>query len=405
DGLKDNVEDGGGTYVSEMMTGTDPRIADTDDDLYLDGVENNTGTYTDEDNTGTDPNNPDSDGDELPDGTEIGVGRDPNIPDKPAPSTSYVQNFNGYPDGATALGDGTTIGSSNGVAQVLGEALLITNTATGNTRSSFRIPALPGSSTGWTASFDLTLTDAAGGNPPADGFSFSYGAIPDLVTNGAAPDGHGAAEAGMGTGNEISFVIDTWQNDSVDNPPGVRILENGGDLLDARTDGTVLLNDGSVTVPVMISWNPTDATFITTGLETDANFENVPHNFFGDDSFSWVFSARTGGATEDLIIDNLEIRIGTGGEDFRILSIEKVVVPGEGGDPDTISVTVTWISEEGDSYGIYASPDLAQDILDWEELDDSVPGAVGEDQTSFTETGIPIDTQRRFYQIRNTTSN
>ncbi len=239
DGLNDNVEDGGGTYVSPMMTGTSPLIADTDGDLYLDGVEDNSGSYTDADNTGTDPNNADSDADGLPDGSEIGVGRDPNVPDAPAPSSRYVQDFDGYPDGATVLGDGSTIGSNNGIAQVIDGALRITSTTTGSTRSSFRIPALPGSSTGWTATFDLTLADAVGGNPPADGFSFNYGAIPDLVTNDFAPDGHGAAEAGHGTGNEISFVIDTWENGNADNQSGVSILQSGGVLPDGRVDGEV----------------------------------------------------------------------------------------------------------------------------------------------------------------------
>lgn len=405
DGLDDNVETGKGTWASASDTGTDPNNPDSDGDRFIDGVEDNTGTYVDADRTGTDPNNLDSDGDELPDGLELRVGRDPTISDLPAPSSKYMQNFDGYPEGATSLGDGTTIGSSDGTAQVLNDALRLTSSESESTRSSFRIPALPGSSTGWTATFDLTLRDAIDDSPPADGFTFSYGAIPPLVSNGSGPDGHGAAEVGHGTGNEISFQVDTWRNGNIDNPPGVGILQNGVALPGGRTNGPVLLNGASRTVPVSISWNPTDATFTTSGLATDATFENLPHSFIGDDSYSWVFSCRTGGATEDLIIDNLEIRTGSGAEDFRILSVDTVVVPGEGGDPDTISVTVTWSSTEGRSYRVYASPDLPTEIVNWEELDDSVPGAAGLEQTSFTETGIPIDTARRYYQVRHSTSN
>lgn len=141
-----------------------------------------------------------------------------------APAASYFQDFS-FADGTTDLADGTTIGSTNGVNQVQGNALRMTETATTNTRSSFRIPALPNSSLGWTATFDLTMTDAAGGNPPADGFTFNYGNIPALSTNDAANTGHGAAEAGMG-GNVISFQIDTWRNGDA-NSPGVGILQTG----------------------------------------------------------------------------------------------------------------------------------------------------------------------------------
>ena len=217
----------------------------------------------------------------------------------------YSQPFTAA-NGTTDLGDGTTIGSTNGVAQIQNNALLLTNTATGNTRSSFRIPALANSSLGWTATFDVTMTDAVGGNPPADGFTFTYGAIPGLSTNDAAATGHGAAEAGMGSGNEISFQVDTWRNGDA-NAPGVAILLNGAVLGGSRLDGTVVPNDGSVSGQVSITWDPVNASFTTTGLGTNANFSGVPHGFTGDDSFSWAFSARTGGATEDLIIDNLVI--------------------------------------------------------------------------------------------------
>ncbi|MGI9241081.1 MAG: lectin-like domain-containing protein [Verrucomicrobiales bacterium] len=402
DGLLDQFEDLTGIYVNPTSTGTDPRLADTDDDGYLDGVEDNSGSYTDEENTGTDPNNPDSDEDGLPDGSEIAVGRDPNVPDGPMPSPGiYLQDFDGFPDGATNLGDGTTIASNNGTCQVVDGALRITSAATGNTRSSFRIPSLTGSSEGWTATFDYQLTDTPGGNPPADGFTLNYGDIPALATNDFLPDGHGAAEGGQGTGNEISFQVDTWRNDNA-NSPGLGIMVNAAHLPDGRVDAIVLPNDGDLTGTMTITWTPEVVSFETTGLDTDAAFIELPHTYVGDDTYSWVFSARTGGATEDLIIDNLEIRTGSAVDDFRITKIEKVLVTGEGGDPDTISVTVTWISQEGSTYGIYASPDMPGDIGDWEELDDSFVGEIG-GESSYTETRLPVDTARRFYQIRDTT--
>lgn len=85
DGLDDNVEDGGGLWVSETQTGTDPLNPDSDSDALLDGVEDNGGSFVSESKTGTDPNEPDTDLDGSLDGTEVLCGSDPtngaSIPD------------------------------------------------------------------------------------------------------------------------------------------------------------------------------------------------------------------------------------------------------------------------------------------------------------------------------------
>ena len=227
----------------------------------------------------------------------------------------YIQDFTA-PDGTTDLGDGTTIGSSDGVFgnatntnQVLNNALRMTAASQNNTRSSFRIPALPNSSLGWTATFDFVIADAVGGNPPADGFTFNYGDIPALSTNDDANTGHGAAEAGMG-GNVISFQVDTWRHGDAGNSPGVGILLNGALLPGGRVDGTVVPANGSVSGSAMITFinsraNGLRASFSTTGLATNAEFSELPLTFHGNDAYSWAFSARTGGAAQDLTIDNL----------------------------------------------------------------------------------------------------
>ena len=54
--------------------------------------------------------------------------------------------------------------------------------------SSFSVPALPGSSQGFTVSFDYELYDSLGANDPADGFSFNYGDAP-LGDQGQAEEG------------------------------------------------------------------------------------------------------------------------------------------------------------------------------------------------------------------------
>ena len=208
DDLTDDVEDGGGIYVSASQTGTDPLTADTDGDGLPDGVEDPNLPFVNASQPGTDPNNRDTDGDFTGDGSEIDQGRDPTVPDGGGGS-AYVQDFT-YPDGTTDLTDGSVMTGSS--ASIQGGRLQLTIDNVGGGWSSFSIPALEGSSAGWRATFDLELFDAVGGNPPADGFSFNYG--------DAALGARGNAEEGMGNlGGEplgaqdnISFEVDTWRN-------------------------------------------------------------------------------------------------------------------------------------------------------------------------------------------------
>jgi hypothetical protein len=87
--------------------------------------------------------------------------------------------------------------------------------------------------------------------------------------------------------------------------------------------------------------------------------------------------------------------------DLRIVSIERVVVPGVGMEADTLSVTVTWNSNDSKTYGVFASTNLV-DFSN--ELEDTWPGTAGETTTSYSEEGLPIGTVRRFYRITDTTT-
>jgi len=227
-----------------------------------------------------------------------------------ASAASYLQNFDGFANGTTDLGDGSVIGShfddaGNGVARasVQGGELRITEDNVNSQRASFRIPAVANSSLGWSATFDFTMADAAGDNAPADGFSFNYGNILPLTETRAGENGHGNAEGGMG-GNVIAFTVDTWQIGNAVNPPGVGIL---GTTDPARTNGITLADGGSINGTATISWNPTTTSYSTTGLDTNADFTDIPHTFAGDDTYGFSFSARTGGANEEFRIDNLVI--------------------------------------------------------------------------------------------------
>ena len=382
DGLNDGVETNTGTWVSPTDTGTDPLNPDSDGDGLLDGVENPDLPFVDADQPGTDPNNSDSDSDTFSDGDEIAQGRNPTVGQ--ALPTGYFQDFDGFADGSTDVGDGSVM---NGTANIQGGKLELTRDGVAGGFSSFMIPAdaVPGSGDGWTATFDLTISDGPGANEPADGMSFNYGNFA-LTELGSAEEG--MAGAGDVTEN-ISFEIDTWMN--LDAEQGVNIAEKvGGNDLDLSFTGGSILSDGtSVSGPVVCIYDPVDGlSFTTEGLLTDAVFENVAASFLGDDAYNFGFSARVGGANQTLTIDNLRISSSSSQQDrLRIISIDKVVN----------DVTLTWTSSDRKTYGVYTSTDLQGE---WQELDDSVPGAAGMTTTSFTDVGVPNGTVRRFYQVR-----
>lgn len=220
-----------------------------------------------------------------------------------ASATVYFQDFNGFADGTTVLGDGSLM--NGGTASIQGNQLRLTQDNVSSNYNSFSVPGLLGSSSGWSATFDITIIDSAGGNPPADGVSFNYG--------NAALGTLGSGENGMqfvgAVTENISYEIDTWRN--FDAEQGVNIAEKVGGVNQpdlAFTNGPIL-NDGStVRGRVSISWDPTNgASFLTTGLLTNANFNNVATTFAPSDTHTFILSGRVGGANETLLIDNLTI--------------------------------------------------------------------------------------------------
>ena len=306
DDLTDDVEDDGGTYISASQTGTDPLNPDTDGDTLPDGVENPTLPFVNASQPGTDPNNRDTDGDLTNDGSEITQGRDPTVADNV--ENAYIQDFEGFPEGTTDLGDGTILSGSS--ARIQGGRLQLTQDLVGGGFSSFSIPALEGSSAGFKATFDVEIYDSIGTDPPADGFSFNYGNAP-LGDQGNAEEGMNGRP---GVSNNLSFEIDTWQNGDAEQGVNISGLANSQDLGQLAFTNGVILNDGQrVTGTVEIEWDPVNgATFNTTGLETDAEFANVnTGDFTGDDSYSFIISARVGGANQDLFIDNLSVTTGS----------------------------------------------------------------------------------------------
>lgn len=214
------------------------------------------------------------------------------------------------PDGATDLGDGTTIASNNGTASVQGGALLLTSDETTDTHASFRIPAQAASAQGWTASFEFVMADAPGGDDPGDGLSFSYGAIPAFNAgqgDPAAPDAHGQGEEGWGAGVEhLSFEIDAWRNDDLEQ--GLNIAHNGTDL---AFDNRRILNNGqTLTGSVWMSWHPSNGASMSIDLGPGLTpvFANIATpGFTADNAHLFAISARTGGATIRVEVDNVQV--------------------------------------------------------------------------------------------------
>ncbi|MDG1852950.1 MAG: hypothetical protein P8I97_02215, partial [Verrucomicrobiales bacterium] len=394
DGLNDGVEDGSGTFVNSMMTGTNPKMADSDGDGLLDGVETNTGNFVSETDTGTNPHKTDTDEDLVSDGRELVLGTDPTVPQ--ARPKGYVQDFDGFPDGTTDLDDGTVMYGT--AASVVDGRLQLTRDGQGLGFSSFTIPTLEGSSGGWMATFDLEISDGPGANDPADGLSFNYGNF-DLGIPGSAEEGMAAVDANDASPlvtENLSFEIDTWRNG--DPEQGVNIAEKveGEDINLEFINGRILDDGTSVSGPVTIVYDPVNgASFKTEGLLTNADFEDVPLTFVGDDSYNFGFSARVGGANQDVFIDNLVISLGSGAAPLQITEIEK-----EGDE-----ITLTWNSKPNRVYLIERSEDMENGEIDanrdgnfgfWEEIDD---GILSDGEfTSFTDQ-VPEGTRKIFWRV------
>ena len=218
-------------------------------------------------------------------------------------SAWYMQDFDGFADGTTDLGDGSQM---NGTANIQGGQLELTRDGVAGGFASFNIPALPMSSMGFHVHYDLTIIDSAGANEPADGMSFNYGNF-TLGELGSAEEGM----AGVGGVTEnLSFEIDTWMNLDAEQGVNIGVKTGGAQQPDpAFTNGPILLDGTTVSGRVDIWWDPVNgATYTTTGLLTNANFVNVPTGAFtGDDNFLFGLSGRVGGANETKLIDNLWI--------------------------------------------------------------------------------------------------
>ena len=119
----------------------------------------------------------------------------------------YSQNFDGFADGTTDLGDGSfMIGNANVEPQVFDEQLRLTENTNSN-NAAFHIPAMSDSSQGFTVTFDVTMTDTADGTNPADGFAVSYGASPFGTTSPLPEEGWRGIGRDMADGSDATDYV------------------------------------------------------------------------------------------------------------------------------------------------------------------------------------------------------
>ncbi len=225
-------------------------------------------------------------------------------------ATSYVQDFNSFPDGTTSLGDGTTLYEMDSGGGVYGGALRLTVLGISSSYTSLSIPALTGAASGWSASFDFSLT--SGGLAPADGFSFAWGAGLFPFSGGETqfiPPDEGAERGWSGDVDHLYFGFDTFDNGENDHGFWLGGSNGTGEEIFANQRGPLLDLNQTITGSVHILWHPTEgASFRTTGFATNINVSGIPtHSFTVADSNLFGIVARNGGLTETLFIDNLRI--------------------------------------------------------------------------------------------------
>ena len=212
----------------------------------------------------------------------------------------YSQDFDAL-EGATDLADGSILFNEQSPITVTDGALVLTLDDVNSQNANWKLPVTESLAGGFTIEFDVALFDAEGGNPPADGFSINLGSIPDDAL---------AGEEGFGAGLAVEF--DTWNNggEGADNGIGIDISVDGGDVATNREaegadpNNNAFFNfDGQFRhVKIAYSDGLLDVTYgdltIATGLDvgwTPADGDRI------------AFAARTGGANESVLLDNMVV--------------------------------------------------------------------------------------------------
>lgn len=215
----------------------------------------------------------------------------------PAGAGNVSQTFD-FPDAATTLPDGSTIGSDQSAdvtspfAGVFGNALRLANKNVTNAIGSFKLPDLdPGNVL---RSFDLKFElrmEALPGGSAGEGWSVNFGRLPE--DNGTGEGGFAPLPRGL----TISF--DT--RDNGEDPTSIQVSVGGVQI--GNFPKTFLFDPAPRTVS--LHWDPAglDVTYenriVCTDLPTPGFSPGVGHRF--------GFTARSTSTSMDVAIDNLRV--------------------------------------------------------------------------------------------------
>lgn len=371
DGLLDGVETGTGTYASASDTGTDPLDPDSDADLLLDGVESNSGIFVDANDTGSDPNVEDSDGDGFPDGREVQSGSDPNNP-AIVPTGNVIAAYS-FDDG-TAVDDsgngfdGTIVGAIPG-AGMFGDALVF------------------------------------------DGSDNSYVTVPDLGTHDELTVSAWFKVTGRVGQWRVLYNVDGWSAGWLhhqlypDNALGFSINSNPGGN-DRKS--TPAFGDSAVD-----AWHHSAAVYSSVDSTLKFYFDGVL-----DTEYSWggnpvvLGPGRIGGwsgagrgfqgpidevvfldypASQSQVIDLMNRGI----SETRLFQITDLSLIDDGAG-EVSEIVLHWTSRSGKTYAVDRSADLAGS---WIELDDGID-SMGE-VSEYVDSALPVPFPTRlYYRIR-----
>jgi hypothetical protein len=219
---------------------------------------------------------------------------------------TYIQNFNSVADGSTSFNDGSIVRTNNANTYVgnwtTSPSFRLTTDNQQNTSTSYFLPNLEPTHTtsSFSAVFDLKFKSDIFA---ADAFAFNFGTIKTTASSTWASKGI-YDSSGVKTGPMLSVVWDTYSGD-------------GARSIDVYLNGA-RIGTNTTTVPIVPNfWTPGDFKNVTINwadneLDVSYNSQSVFSNLstgafapaMGD---TFAFNAVTGGSTQDVFLDNINI--------------------------------------------------------------------------------------------------
>lgn len=216
-------------------------------------------------------------------------------------ATTYIQDFNAFPDGTIHFGDGSVLSFIDSNAGVRNGTLLLLEDGSEEGITTFRVAGLSGAANGWSASFKANVSSS---EIAADGFSFSWGSeIGMFDETGGSEDGWGVEV------NHLHFSVDFLDNDAESWGLTLGGAHGFNEYVFANVPGEIVEVGGSASGEVFIRWDPLEgASFRTTGFKTNINVTGIATpGIAAADSNTFAISARNGAFTSTVVIDDLRI--------------------------------------------------------------------------------------------------